>query len=155
MADLGAVATASQDVVFSAWAFGYVDNQAAVFAEVHRVLKATGVFAWSMAHPMTYILDENRPAALDVVNSYFDTGVHIEGDTDTPGEAFASVHRTVADYFNLCVGAGFVVERLLEPDSRTRYACDPWYGLWETTPERCAMVPQTIIFVCRVGPAPA
>lgn len=149
MADLGPIATGSQDVVFSACAFGYVDDLLSCFAEVHRVLKPTGGFVWSVGHPFNHVLDDHHPEALTVVNSYFDTGIQIEGATDTPGEAFASVNRTISDYFDLLTQTGFVVERLVEPDSRKRYACDPWYGLWETTPERCAKIPQTIIFKCR------
>ncbi|HET7089227.1 MAG TPA: class I SAM-dependent methyltransferase [Anaerolineae bacterium] len=149
MADLGPIATASQDVVFSACAFGYVDDLFACFAEVHRVLKPTGIFVWSVGHPFNQVLDDHHPEALIVINSYFDTGIHIEGATDTPGEAFASFNRTISDYFDLLIQTGFVVERLIEPDSRKRYACDPWYGLWETTPERCAKLPQTIILKCR------
>ena len=151
MANLGPIATASQDVVFSAWAFSYVDDLFACFAEVHRVLKPTGVFVWSAGHPFNHVLDDHHPEALTVVNSYFDTGIHIEGDTGTPGEAFAAVKRTISDYFDLLTQTGFVIERLVEPDSRKRYACDPWYGLWETTPERCERIPQTIIFRCRKG----
>jgi len=149
MANLEPVATASQDVVFSACAFGYVDDLRSCFTEVHRVLRPTGRFVWSVGHPFNQVLDSDDPEDLRVVRSYFEVGVQIEGATDTPGEAFASVNRTISDYFDLLVRAGFVVERLIEPDSRKRYACDPWYGLWETTPERCAKIPRTIIFKCR------
>lgn len=148
MADLGPIATASQDVVFSACAFGYVDDLLSCFAEVHRVLKPTGRFVWSGGHPFNHVLNSDNPKGLGIVRSYFDVGVQIEGATDTPGEAFASVHRTISDYFDLLTQTGFVVERLVEPDSRKRYACDPWYGLWDTTPEWCAKLPQTIIFKC-------
>ncbi len=149
MANLEPVATASQDVVFSACAFGYVDDLLSCFAEVHRALKPEGIFVWSVGHPFNQVLDDHHPETLTVVNSYFDTGIQIEGATGTPGEAFAHVNHTISDYCDLLFRTGFVVERLVEPDSRKRYACDPWYGLWETTPERCAKIPQTIIFKCR------
>ena len=146
MANLASVATASQDVVFSACAFGYVDNLDRCFSEVHRVLKPAGIFVWSDGHPFTGVIN---PKTLMVDKSYFDTGVLIEGDTGVPGDAFGSVNRTLSDYFNLAVQAGFCIERLVEPDSRTRYPCDPWYGLWDYTPEICIKIPQTIIFKCR------
>jgi ubiquinone/menaquinone biosynthesis C-methylase UbiE len=60
MADLGTIATASQDVVFSAWAFSYVDDLFACFAEVRRVLKPTGVFVWSTGRPLDHVLKETQ-----------------------------------------------------------------------------------------------
>jgi ubiquinone/menaquinone biosynthesis C-methylase UbiE len=151
MANLEPVATASQDVVFSACAFGYVDDLRSCFVEVHRVLKPSGCFVWSVGHPFNHVLSSHDPTSLTIVRSYFDTGVEIEGATDTPGDAFASVNRTISDYFDLLIQTGFIVERLIEPDGRKRYACDPWYGLWDTTPERCAKIPRTIIFRCGKG----
>jgi hypothetical protein len=48
----------------------------------------------------------------------------------------------------LLVEAGFVVERMLEPDSRQRYPYDPWYGMWDYTPELMRKLPPTVIFKC-------
>jgi SAM-dependent methyltransferase len=152
MADLSPIATASQDIVFSSSAFQYVDELAACFLEVYRVLKPNGLFVWGQGHPFIGIIDT---ATLTIDRSYFDTGVHIEGaETDCP---FASLQRTVSDYFNLLVDAGFVVERMVEPDSRQRYAYDPWYGQWGLTAKVLTKVPATIIFKSRkpVKSAPA
>lgn len=146
MADLEPIATASQDVVFSACAVSYVDDLESCFGEVHRILKPGGLFVLSTGHPFNYPLDLG---SLAVIRSYFDRGAHIEGRTSETGDAFASVHRTISDYFTLLTQAGLLVERLLEPDSRTRYACDPWYGLWDYTPKLFETIPQTIIFRCR------
>jgi hypothetical protein len=60
--------------------------------------------------------------------------------------------KSMKDYqqrFNLLVEAGFVVERMVEPDSRQRYPYDPWYGLWSNTAERLRLFPATIIFKSR------
>jgi len=144
MADLTPIATQSQDIVFSAYAFHYVDDLSACFKEVHRVLKQDGLFVWGQEHPFIEIIDT---ATMTINRSYFDTGVHIEGaETDSP---FASVQRTVSDYFNLLVDTGFTVERMLEPDSRRRYAYDPWYGQWGLTDQVLTKVPATIIFKSR------
>ena len=144
MADLSPVADESQDVVFSAYAFNYVDDLASCFGEVRRVLKAGGLFVWSGAHPFSYSVDRET---LRLERSYFETGKTVEGEET--GCAFASVHRTVSDYFNLLVESGFVVDRMLEPDSRRHYPYDPWYGLWGNTPERLRLFPATIIFRSR------
>ncbi len=150
MADLSAIASASQDVVFSACAFGYVDDLLTCFREVQRVLVPEGLFVWGMGHPFVYAVQSTAMestavdcAAPRLSRSYFERGPHIDGyETGSP---FASVHRTVSDYFNLLVEAGFVVDKMLEPDSRRRYACDPWYGLWDYTPEVLAQMPGTLI----------
>jgi hypothetical protein len=60
-----------------------------------------------------------------------------------------TTYSDVSDFVNLLVGAGFVLERLLEPDSRQRYPYDPWYGRWENTPELMPLLPPTIIFKSR------
>ncbi len=144
MTDLSPVDSESQDVVFSAYAFNYVDDLRACFAEVRRVLKRGGLFVWSGAHPFAHSIDRET---LRLTRSYFETGKTVEGEET--GCAFANVHRTVSDYFNLLAEAGFVVERMLEPDSRRRYPLDPWYGLWGNTPERLRLFPATIIFKSR------
>jgi SAM-dependent methyltransferase len=144
MSDLLPIADGTQDIAFSSSAFQYVDDLDVCFGEVFRVLKGGGLFVWGMGHPMQHVVDTRTMAA---TRSYSDTGPHIEG-AET-GCAFASVHRTISDYFNLMVDAGFAVERMLEPDSRQRYASDPWFGLWGLTAEYLAIVPGTLIFRAR------
>jgi SAM-dependent methyltransferase len=144
MTDLAPIPTASQHLVFSAFAFGYVDDLLGCFQEVHRVLKPDGLFVWSMGHPCYDVMDGQtlRPR-----RSYFETGKHVEGEET--GCPFASVQRRVSDYYNLLAETGFVVERMEEPDARERYPYDPWYGLWDYTPALMATLPPTIIFKCR------
>lgn len=62
---------------------------------------------WSGAHPFGYSID---PDTLRLSRSYFETGKSVVGEET--GCAFASVHRTVSDYFNLLVEAGFVVNEV-------------------------------------------
>ena len=145
IADLTPILDKSQDVVFSACTFAYVDDLIGCFKEVSRVLKDDGTFVWSLGHPFFGIAD---PKTLKLRTSYFETGVSIEGEET--GSAFAFVRRTVSDYFNTAVEAGFIVEKMIEPDSRKRYPYDPWYGLWnDYTPQLMEKMPATIIFKCR------
>jgi 2-polyprenyl-3-methyl-5-hydroxy-6-metoxy-1,4-benzoquinol methylase len=144
MTDLSPIDSGSQDIVFSAYALNYVDDLLACFNDVFRVLKNDGLFVWSGAHPFCYSIDSET---LRLNRSYFETGKSVEGEET--GCPFASVHRTLSDYLNLLVEAGFALERVVEPDSRQRYPYDPWYGLWGNAPERLAMFPATIIFKCR------
>ncbi|MBA3323273.1 MAG: methyltransferase domain-containing protein [Pyrinomonadaceae bacterium] len=141
VADLAPIASSSQNIVFSAFAFNYVDDLLSSFKEVYRVLKDGGIFVWSVGHPFAHSIDSET---LRLNRSYFETGKSVVGEET--GCAFASVHRTVSDYCNLLVEAGFLVEQMIEPDSRRRYPYDPWFGLWGNTQERLRMFPATLIF---------
>lgn len=140
MCDLSPIPSESQDVVFSASAFHYVDNLDVCFGEVYRVLKRQGIFAFGVGHPFTEIIDTET---MVVNRSYFDTGVHIEGeDTDSP---FAQVDRTISDYINLLVDAGLVVERMMEPGPSKGCAAGPCHP----PKELMAKVPGTLAFKAR------
>jgi 2-polyprenyl-3-methyl-5-hydroxy-6-metoxy-1,4-benzoquinol methylase len=147
MADLAPIPDQSQDIVFSAFALGYVEDLRSCFREAQRVLKLDGLFVWSQGHPC-YILDG---ASLRPARSYFKTGMQIygEGEAEIP---FAVNHHTISDYINLLAETGFYVERMVEPDSRNRYPSDPWYGMWDYIPELMGYLPPTIIFKCRKLP---
>jgi hypothetical protein len=58
-------------------------------------------------------------------------------------------NRTVGEVANRLADSRFVIERIVEPDSRKHYARDPWYNLWEFTPKVMKYAPPTIIFKCR------
>jgi ubiquinone/menaquinone biosynthesis C-methylase UbiE len=148
MTDLSPIASESQDVVFSANAFGYVDDILACFREVHRVLIADGLFVWSGGHPVTDIID---PQTLLPTRSYHDTGKVVLGTevSSEPGFAFATNYRTISDYFNALVEAGFRVERMLEPDTRPVDPDDPRNWLWDHTPRFLELFPSTLVFKCR------
>lgn len=137
--DLTPIVDKSQDIVFSAFALMYIDDLSGCFKEIHRVLKDDGIFVWSVGHPFHDVIDSKT---FQLRESYLDTGIKIEDD-------FANVLRTVSDYFNITINAGFVVEKMIEPDSRKHYPHDPWYGLWDYSPELLAKVPATLIFKCR------
>jgi SAM-dependent methyltransferase len=145
VADLSPIASESQDVAFSAYAFGYVDDLPACFRETYRVLKPGGLFVWSQGHPF---FDCFNGQTLQFRRSYFERGKRVIGE-EAGVTPFAVNLRGVDDYVNLLIDAGFVLERLVEPDSRTHYAYDPWYGRWNYTSELQQLVPPTIIFKCR------
>jgi SAM-dependent methyltransferase len=88
-ADLGFATSASVDLVFSAVALGAVDDLARVLRQVHRVLRAGGLFVFSVPHPVTTLM----------------AGSGRYGDGA----------RTVSDLFMALVRANFAVEVLAEP----------------------------------------
>lgn len=144
MTDLSDIPSDSQDVVFSAYSGGYVEDLGTCFHEVRRVLRPGGIFLFSGAHPFGYTIDHET---MRIRRSYFDTGKHVDGyETGIP---YADVHRTLSDYFSLLITAGLVVDRLIEPDSSKHYTPDPWYGISIYTPERLALLPPTFIFRAR------
>lgn len=142
--NLSPIAGESQDIVFSACALPYVDDLPSCFREVRRVLNEEGLFVFSQGHP---VLELVNPETLVLEKSYFETGKIVLGeDSDVP---FATNFRTVSNIFNLLVEAGFIVERIIEPDSREKYPYDTSYGKWNNTPELLQKIPATIIFKCR------
>jgi ubiquinone/menaquinone biosynthesis C-methylase UbiE len=140
--DLSPIDAASQDIVFSAFALMYLEDRPAVFREVLRVLRPGGVFAFSVDHPLFRKVDLET---LRIVESYHETGP-AEDDLGALGATTMYRYRP-SDLHNALVDAGFVVERLIEPDSRKRYAHDPWFGRWGVyLPEVLDLVPSTLIF---------
>jgi ubiquinone/menaquinone biosynthesis C-methylase UbiE len=118
--DLSPIADDSQEIVFSAFALMYLDDRPRVFREVHRVLKPGGFFAFSVDHPLFRKVDLDT---LAIVESYNETGPAVD-DLGALGTTTMYRYR-IGDLHNALVDAGFVVERLIEPDSRKRYAYDP------------------------------
>ncbi len=131
----------SQDIVFSAWALHYVDDLEKCFKEVYRVLKKQGIFVLSLDHPFFR-------TAVKTKESYFKTGKYVEVFSDKSKKFVAYTH-TVSELFNTLIKAGFIVEKMIEPDSRKKYKDDPWYGMWDFTKKRMSRLPATIIFKAR------
>jgi SAM-dependent methyltransferase len=144
MADLAPIADASQDVVFTAFALGYVDDLAGCLREVVRVLRPGGVFVCGVGHPFFPVVD---PATLRLRRSYFAVGLYTAGGAG--GSGYQCVSRTTAEYVNALIGAGLVFERMLEPDSRQRHAADPWYGRNDYSPAMLALLPPTLVLKAR------
>lgn len=141
MGDLAPVASASQDIVFSAFALQFVADRIRAFREVRRVLRPGGVFVFSLDHPLFRKIDRET---LELVESYNETGPLVDdrgafGQVMIYRDNIAGLHRALVD-------AGLTVERIIEPDSRLRYSYDPWFGRRdEYVPKILDMVPPTLI----------
>ena len=147
-ADAGALPLADGSVDLACSAFGglpFVADAGAVFAEVARVLRPGGRFVASVNHPLRWPFpDSPDPEDLRVVSSYFDRTPYVETD-DAGRTVYVEHHRTVGDWVRAVVGAGLTLVDLLEPEwtpGRTQN-----WGQW--SPERGALVPGTLILVCR------
>ncbi|SEL43314.1 Methyltransferase domain-containing protein [Blastococcus sp. DSM 46786] len=145
-ADAGALplADAGLDAVCSAFGgLPFVADVGAALREVARVLRPGGRFVASVNHPMRWPFpDSPDPADLRIASSYFDRTPYVE--TDDAGRAvYVEHHRTVGDWVRAVVGAGLVLEDLVEPEW-TPGRTENW-GQW--SPERGALVPGTLILV--------
>ncbi len=146
-ADASALPLGDATMDLACSAFGglpFVADPGAVLAEVARVLRPGGRFVASVNHPMRWPFpDSPDPEDLRIVSSYFDRTPYVEtGDDDEV--VYVEHHRTVGDWVRAVVGAGLVLEDLVEPEW-TPGRTENW-GQW--SPERGALVPGTLILMC-------
>jgi len=108
------------DVVFSSLAIHYIADFSKLARQVYERLSDGGVFIFSQEHPLT-------TAPINGVSWEKDADgnkVHYNlSDYSTGGQRIVSwmvdgiikYHRTFSDIVNALVGAGFTIERMLEP----------------------------------------
>jgi ubiquinone/menaquinone biosynthesis C-methylase UbiE len=113
LADLAFLRADSIDLVFSSYAFGYVDDLNRVFRQVHRVLKIGAPLVFSLPHPASEMFDGESQDPLAVRRSYFDkTPVEHE----LGGAAFTDYHHTFADIYMGLARSSYRVDLILEPE---------------------------------------
>jgi SAM-dependent methyltransferase len=113
LAELAFVRADSIDLIFSAYAFGYVEDLNRVFRQAHRVLKPGAPLVFSVPHPTYSMIDDDAADPLVIRRSYFDRSPL---DYVRDGIPFTEYHRTVADLFVSLVRSSFRVDILLEPE---------------------------------------
>jgi hypothetical protein len=101
--------------------------------ETLRVLRPAGTLAFSMTHPCfltkdaTWLLDEQGVKIKWMVGNYFDPAGWVErwrftdAPQDAPEFAVPCFGRTLSDYVNTLIGAGYVLERIEEPRPSEEY----------------------------------
>jgi SAM-dependent methyltransferase len=105
-------------VVFSSFgALQFVRDVEVAVAEVVRVLRPGGRFAFSITHPTRWSFpDDPGQGGLTATQSYWDRTPYVEVDDETGRVAYVEHHRTLGDWVGLLAGAGFVITDLLEPE---------------------------------------
>jgi SAM-dependent methyltransferase len=140
LADLAFLRADSVDLVFSAYAFGYVEDLGRVFRQVHRVLKVGAPLVFSLPHPAYDMIDDDSEQPLLVRRSYFDRSPI---DYQHNGIPFTDYHHTVSDLFTTLTRSNFRVDTILEPEP-TRTAARSTF--WRDT---FRMVPRTLVIRAR------
>jgi SAM-dependent methyltransferase len=145
-------AAESFDLACSAYgAVPFVADPERVMGEVARVLRPGGQWVFSVTHPVRWAFpDDPGAAGLTATRSYFDRTPYVELDADG-SVLYAEHHRTLADRVADLVDAGFVLERLVEPEWPE--GAEHVWGGW--SPLRGRLLPGTLILAARLVPAPA
>ena len=141
------LASSSYDVVVSAFGgIPFVADSAGTMREIARVLRPRGRLVFSVTHPVRWAFpDDPGPAGLSVQQSYFDRTPYVE--VDEAGQAvYVEHHRTLGDRIRELVGAGLVLDDLLEPEWPAGHTGE--WGQW--SPLRGALMPGTAIFVAHL-----
>ena len=139
-------ADSSFDIAFSAFgAIPFVADPQLIMSELARVLRPGGRLVFSTNHPMRWIFrDDPGVMGLQALFPYFDRSGYVE--RNEAGEAtYVEHHRTMGDRIRDLVGAGFVVEDVIEPQW-PEWLTREW-GQW--SPLRGELFPGTAIFVAR------
>jgi len=141
-------ADGSFDVAFSAFgALQFVYDAATAVAEVARVLRPGGRFAFSVTHPVRWSMpDDPSEEGLKVTSSYWDRTPYVEQDA-AGVVTYVEHHRTVGDWARILGRSGFRLEDLIEPEWPEGH--DRVWGGWG--PVRGALIPGTAIFSARLG----
>ncbi|HVM09928.1 MAG TPA: class I SAM-dependent methyltransferase [Acidimicrobiales bacterium] len=140
LADLAFVRGESIDLVFSSYAFWYVEDLNRVFRQVHRVLKQNAPLVFSLPHPAYDLIDDDAEQPLLVRRSYFDRApIEVKNDDAT----MVAFHHTVSDLYMGLLRSGYRVDVMLEPEP---LPSGPRTGFWRET---FRYVPRTLVVRAR------
>ena len=137
-------ADAAFDVVFCSFgAMQFIADLDVAVAEVARVLRPGGRFAFSITHPTRWSFpDDPSEAGLTATSSYWDRTPYVEVDDESGRVAYVEHHRTLGDWVAVLVGTGFRIVALLEPEWPEGH--DRVWGGWSRV--RGRLTPGTAVF---------
>ena len=141
-------ADGSFDIVFCSFgALQFVADIEHCIAEVARVLRTGGRFAFSITHPTRWMFpDDPGEDGLIASQSYWDRTPYVEVDDVTGETAYVEHHRTLGDWVALLARAGFRITDLVEPQWPEDH--DRVWGGWSRV--RGVLTPGTAIFAANL-----
>jgi ubiquinone/menaquinone biosynthesis C-methylase UbiE len=106
------------DVVFCSFgALQFIADIEIAVADVVRVLRPGGRFAFSITHPTRWMFpDDPTVEGLVASQSYWDRTPYVEVDVATGVASYVEHHRTLGDWVGLLARAGFRLTDLVEPE---------------------------------------
>lgn len=133
------------DIVFCSFgALQFVFDIDQCLAEVTRVLRSGGRFAFSITHPTRWSFpDDPGSGGLTATQSYWDRTPYVETDPATHRATYVEHHRTLGDWVRLLHRHGFVLVDLVEPEWPEGH--DRVWGGWSRL--RGELTPGSAIFV--------
>jgi len=138
---LSSVSDKSFDIVISVFCLPYVQDLTHLYHQVYRILKPSGVLLFSTNHPLREIAHTDNGTVV-IRKSYLESDQELwdwKGTDNVPVAPLVSYRRTFSELLNPLIGAGFVIDRLVEPEPITD---DP---LFEEDIELFSHVPSTLI----------
>jgi SAM-dependent methyltransferase len=134
----------SFDVVFCSFgAMQFIADLDVAVAEVARVLRPRGRFAFSVTHPTRWSFpDDPTEAGLTATTSYWDRTPYVEVDDASGQVTYVEHHRTLGDWVAVLAGTGFRIVALLEPEWPEHH--DRVWGGWSRV--RGRLTPGTALF---------
>jgi SAM-dependent methyltransferase len=132
----------SFDLAFTAYgAIPFVADLDCLFSEAARVLRPGGRWVYSTLHPIRWVFpDDPGYDGLKVTMPYFGATAYVErADDGTP--VYAEFHHPLAEQVNALVGAGLIIDSVLEPEWPD-WNDQTWNG-W--SPLRGQLIPGTLI----------
>jgi len=116
ISNLTVIKAEAYDIAISACAMAFVRNFDAALLEAFRVLKPGGKFILSVMHPVQYILDgEKNKLSFNSTYPFKPQLIRWHWDFAKESIKFQYYLRSVSDYNNSLVKAGFEVVQILEP----------------------------------------
>jgi SAM-dependent methyltransferase len=112
---------ASFDIIVAPLVMDYIEDWAGVFKEFYGLLASPGIFIFSIEHPYSKY-DDHRQTC-----NYFDTGlVSFTWRGFGKPVSVPSYRRPLAAVINPLIGAGFTIDRILEPQPTEEFkSADP------------------------------
>ena len=140
---------ASFDAVFSAFgALQFVADLDDAVAEVARVLRPGGRFAFSITHPTRWMFpDDPGDEGLVASQSYWDRRPYVEVDEASGAVSYVEHHRTLGDWVTVLAAHGFRLTTLLEPEWPEGH--ERVWGGWSAV--RGRLTPGTAVIGCDLG----